>query len=80
MWHPRPTAPRAPRSGNAQRGTQFYNDAWQWHEGDYLPCLFFADDGVLIATDRVTLQEMTEFLADALADVGLFLNAGKTSG
>ena len=42
-----------------------------------MPCLF-ADDGVLIATDRVTLQEMTEFLADALADVGLFLNAGKT--
>ena len=65
--NPRPTAPLAMADPGAVL-----------REDDYLPCLFFADDGVLIALDRETLQAMTDFLAESLAEVGLFLNAGKT--
>ena len=65
--NPRPTAPLAMADPGAVL-----------REDDYLPCLFFADDGVLIALDRKTLQAMTDFLAESLAEVGLFLNAGKT--
>ncbi len=43
-------------------------------------CHVFADDGVLIAFDRTTLQAMTDFLAESLAEVGLFLNAGTNGG
>jgi hypothetical protein len=66
--NPRPTAPLAMA---ADPGAVL-------REGDYLPCLFFADDRVLIALDRETLHAMTDDFAESLAEVGLFLNAGKT--
>ncbi len=68
--NPRPTAPLAMA---ADPGAVL-------REGDYLPCLFFADDRVLIAlaSDRETLHAMTDDFAESLAEVGLFLNAGKT--
>jgi hypothetical protein len=45
---------------------------------DILTSLFFADDGVLIARTRVAMQQLIDFLVQALDDVCLLLNARKT--
>jgi hypothetical protein len=45
---------------------------------DYLPALFFADDGVLIARDTVILQRMVNLVESHMLSVGLALNNSKT--
>ena len=45
---------------------------------DYLPCLFYADDGALIADDAVMLQRMLDCVVSALTRIGLTINIGKT--
>ena len=45
---------------------------------DYLPCLFFADDGVLLEVDHAQLQRMLDVLAASLAASGLHINVKKT--
>ena len=45
---------------------------------DFLPALFFADDGVLIARDIATLQRMVNLVETHMLSVGLALNNSKT--
>ena len=45
---------------------------------DMLYSLFFADDGVLIARDRATLQLMIDAVVVELGEICLLLNAKKT--
>jgi hypothetical protein len=45
---------------------------------DVLYSLFFADDGVLIARDRATLQAMLDAVVAELGEICLLLNAKKT--
>jgi hypothetical protein len=47
-------------------------------QADWLACLFFADDGALLETDKSVLQFMLAFLTKSLASRGLLLNARKT--
>ena len=47
-------------------------------QDDYLPCLFFADDGVLAELRTTELQRMLTTLARSLASVGLQINVAKT--
>jgi len=45
---------------------------------DRLTHLFYADDGVLMAHDPQQLQQLSDWLRDALAPLGLAVNAKKT--
>ena len=45
---------------------------------DYLPCLFFADDGVLAEVSHDELQRMVDQIADSLAQLGLEIHVRKT--
>jgi len=47
-------------------------------QNEYLPCLYFADDGVLLAFDLSDLQAMLDITVDALRALGLFVNVRKT--
>jgi len=63
LWLPTPTA-----AADASRATQ----------EDYLPCLFFADDGALLESDHNTLQRMVDRLTECLDASGLEINVKKT--
>ena len=45
---------------------------------DLLPCLFFADDGVLLESDHDALQAMVNQVVESLASIGLVVNTNKT--
>ena len=45
---------------------------------DHLPCLYFADDGVLLAFDLGVLQDMLDITVSSLAALGLTVNVRKT--
>ena len=47
-------------------------------QNEYLPCLYFADDGVLLSFDLVDLQAMLDITTDALRALGLSVNVRKT--
>ena len=47
-------------------------------QSNFTPCLFFADDGVLMEHDVKTLQEMLNIVNEELRGDGLTLNVGKT--
>jgi hypothetical protein len=63
LWLPASTA-----AADASRATQ----------NDYLPCLFFADDGALLESDHDTLQRMVDRLTECLDASGLEINVKKT--
>ncbi len=54
------------------------SDPSQGSVDDYIQCLFFADDGVLMETDRANLQRLLNELIDGLDAIGLSINASKT--
>ena len=45
---------------------------------DWMPCLFFADDGALVGTDLRSLQFAIDHLTQSLLDIGLRMNVRKT--
>ena len=47
-------------------------------QSSFIPCLFFADDGVLLTRDRETMQEMLDIVNHELTSIGLTLNVTKT--
>ena len=47
-------------------------------QNEYLPCLYFADDGVLLSFDLGDLQVMLDITVDALRALGLSVNVRKT--
>ena len=53
-------------------------DPDEYIQEDMLPCLFFADDGVLLAYDMAALQALMDVLVRELSLVGLSLNIKKT--
>jgi hypothetical protein len=53
-------------------------EAQRAEQDDYLSCIFFADDGVLIAWDIPRLQLMLDIMVAALAKLGLQVNVRKT--
>ena len=47
-------------------------------QSNFVPCLFFADDGVFAGCDVRAMQEMIDILNEELLGVGLTLNVSKT--
>ena len=47
-------------------------------QSSFIPCLFFADDGVILERDRDTMQELLDIVNHELIAIGLTLNVCKT--
>jgi hypothetical protein len=61
----------ADRSGNLANGSTH-------DQSNFIPCLFFADDGVFAETDVVAMQELLDIINGELTGCGLTINARKT--